>query len=153
MQKLLPWLLCCCKAAEGQRGFMSLKLINVKKDFLQPIITTTFQLDNAYHHNSTPHKTYEFIHFDSVGLHSILRFSKFKLLTAYLKRKMRFHHTHLSLSFDLSAMNLYSAYMALHCWNVYTVRNVGIGCLEEPKGLGITVLQCINNNASQAFGA
>ncbi|KRY83970.1 hypothetical protein T4D_14816 [Trichinella pseudospiralis] len=117
MQKLLPWLLCCCKAAEGQRGFMSLKLINVKKDFLQPIITTTFQLDNAYHHNSTPHKTYEFIHFDSVGLHSILRFSKFKLLTAYLKRKMRFHHIHLSLSFDLSAMNLYSAYMALHCWN------------------------------------
>ncbi|KRX95394.1 hypothetical protein T4E_12390 [Trichinella pseudospiralis] len=45
-------------------------------------------------------KTYEFIHFDSVGLHSILRFSKFKLLTAYLKRKMRFHHIHLSLSFD-----------------------------------------------------
>ncbi|KRZ06960.1 hypothetical protein T11_12784 [Trichinella zimbabwensis] len=35
--------------------FMSLKLIKVKKDFLQPTITTTFQLDNAYHHNSTLH--------------------------------------------------------------------------------------------------
>ncbi|KRX56800.1 hypothetical protein T09_4341 [Trichinella sp. T9] len=40
-----------------QRGREGSKLIKVKKDFLQPTITTTFQLDNAYHHNSAPHNT------------------------------------------------------------------------------------------------